>query len=162
MIKVKEINMATFTIKNVEETMALANKIAAHLEPGMTLLLEGELGAGKTTFSKGIGAGLGIKRVIKSPSYTIVREYQEGRLPLYHIDLYRLEDYEVEDLGLEEYFEGDGITIVEWPSVAPEELPQERLEIKITTDLDNLNARIIHLEAVGEKYQKFTNLLNNQ
>ena len=84
--------MTTIRTENEEQTMAIAKQLAESLEPGMTLLLEGDLGAGKTTFTKGIGEGLGVKRIITSPSYTIIREYQDGRLPLYHIDLYRLDE----------------------------------------------------------------------
>lgn len=145
--------MATFITENQEQTIRLAKKLAEHLKPRMTILLKGQLGAGKTTFSKGIGAGLGVKRVIKSPSYTIIREYQEGRLPFYHIDLYRLEEGEAGDLGLEEYFDGDGVTVVEWASVAPEELPSDRLEIKITTFLDDLDKRSIEMQAIGQQYK---------
>ena len=149
--------MAIFTTHNEMETIALAKEIAEHLKPGMTILLEGDLGAGKTTFAKGIGEGLKINRVIKSPSYTIVREYQEGTIPFYHIDLYRLEASEAEYLGLEEYFEGEGITVVEWPSVAPDELPEERLEIGLRTSIENPNARTIKIEAVGPRYEDMLN-----
>lgn len=154
--------MEIFTTQNEEETISLAKAIAEHLKPGMTILLEGDLGAGKTTFSKGIGAGLNIKRVIKSPSYTIVREYQEGTLPFYHIDLYRLEESEVEHLGLEEYFEGEGITVVEWPSVAPDELPEERLEIELSTSIDDPNTRTIKIEAVGSVYEDILNKVSKK
>lgn len=140
--------------KNEEETIELAKKIAGFLLPGMTILLYGDLGAGKTTFTKGIGAGLGIKRIIKSPSYTIIREYMEGRMPLYHIDLYRLEESEVIDLALDEYFDGEGVSVVEWPTVAPEDLPKEVLEISLETDLQNLNNRTIELKAKGNQYEK--------
>ncbi len=140
--------------KNEEETIELAKKIAGFLLPGMTILLYGDLGAGKTTFTKGIGAGLGIKRIIKSPSYTIIREYMEGRMPLYHIDLYRLEESEVIDLALDEYFDGEGVSVVEWPTVAPEDLPKEVLEISLETDLQNLDNRTIELKAKGNQYEK--------
>lgn len=140
--------------KNEEETIELAKKIAGFLLPGMTILLYGDLGAGKTTFTKGIGAGLGIKRMIKSPSYTIIREYMEGRMPLYHIDLYRLEESEVIDLALDEYFDGEGVSVVEWPTVAPEDLPKEVLEISLETDLQNLDNRTIELKAKGNQYEK--------
>lgn len=153
--------MATFITENEEQTMHLAKKLASYLKPGMTILLEGQLGAGKTTFSKGIGAGLGIQRVIKSPSYTIIREYQEGRLPFYHIDLYRLEEGEAADLGLEEYFEGEGVTVIEWASVAPEELPTERLEINIETFLDEPAKREIKFSAFGGKYLKIIEQLTS-
>lgn len=146
--------MATVFAKNEQETIELAKKITEYLKPGMTILLEGDLGAGKTTFTKGIGEGLGVRRIIKSPTYTIVREYQDGKLPLYHVDLYRLTESEVPDLGLDEYFEGDGVSVVEWPSIAPEELPLERLEIELTTDVEEPEKRSIQLKAVGKQYEE--------
>ena len=152
--------MATIRTENDKQTMAIAKKLAESLEPGMTLLLEGDLGAGKTTFTKGIGEGLGVKRIIKSPSYTIIREYQDGRLPLYHIDLYRLDEGEASELGLEEYFDGNGITVVEWPSIAPDELPKERLEIKLTPQLENITHRNVEFRAVGKRYEKVMETLH--
>lgn len=146
--------MTTVFAKNEQETIELAKKITEYLKPGMTILLEGDLGAGKTTFTKGIGEGLGVRRIIKSPTYTIVREYKDGRLPLYHVDLYRLTESEVPDLGLDEYFEGDGVSVVEWPSIAPEELPMERLEIKLTTDVNEPEKRSIQLKAIGKQYEE--------
>ena len=147
-------NMVKILTENEEQTMNLAKKLTELLEPGMTLLLEGNLGAGKTTFTKGIGEGLGVKRIIKSPSYTIIREYQDGRLPLYHIDLYRLDESEASELGLEEYFEGNGITVVEWSSVAPAELPAERLEIRLKTDVNHFEQREIEISGVGSRYEE--------
>ena len=147
-------NMVKILTENEEQTMNLAKKLTELLEPGMTLLLEGNLGAGKTTFTKGIGEGLGVKRIIKSPSYTIIREYQDGRLPLYHIDLYRLDESEASELGLEEYFEGNGITVVEWSSVAPAELPAERLEIRLKTDVNHFEQREIEIHGVGSRYEE--------
>ena len=84
--------MFTLQAKNEEETMAIAAQLAQLLEPKDVILLEGDLGAGKTTFTKGLAKGLGIETVIKSPTYTLIREYTKGRLPLYHMDVYRLED----------------------------------------------------------------------
>lgn len=147
-------NMVKILTENEEQTMNLAKKLTELLEPGMTLLLEGDLGAGKTTFTKGIGEGLGVKRIIKSPSYTIIREYQDGRFPLYHIDLYRLDENEASELGLEEYFEGNGITVVEWSSVAPAELPAERLEIRLKTDVEHFEQREIEISGVGSRYEE--------
>lgn len=146
--------MVKILTENEEQTMNLAKKLTELLEPGMTLLLEGDLGAGKTTFTKGIGEGLGVKRIIKSPSYTIIREYQDGRFPLYHIDLYRLDENEASELGLEEYFEGNGITVVEWSSVAPAELPAERLEIRLKTDVEHFEQREIEISGVGSRYEE--------
>lgn len=145
--------MGTVYTNNETETKALASRIAKWISPGMTILLEGELGAGKTTFAKGIAEGLGISRIIKSPTYTLIREYTDGRLPLYHMDLYRLEDTGAEELGLDEYFEGKGVCVVEWASFASEELPKEYLKIELNTVLDNLEKREISFLAVGEPYE---------
>ncbi len=145
--------MTTIVTESEQETMDFAKKLTEYLKPGMLILLEGDLGAGKTTFTKGIGEGLGIQRIIKSPTYTIVREYTDGKFPLYHIDLYRLDEDEVEDLGLDEYFAGDGLSVVEWPSVAPDALPAERLELKLSVDSNLPMQRRIVLKAAGQKYQ---------
>lgn len=97
-------------------------------------MLDGDLGAGKTTFTKGLALGLGIKKNVKSPTFTIVREYHEGRLPLYHMDVYRLEDASADDIGLDEYFNGDGVSVVEWSQFIDDELPNEYLIIHIIKD----------------------------
>lgn len=152
--------MATIVTQNEQETIEFAKELTKYLKPGMLLSLEGDLGAGKTTFTKGIGEGLGIKRVIKSPTYTIVREYTDGKMPLYHIDLYRLDEDEVEDLGLDEYFLGDGLSVVEWPSVAPDELPTERLTLTLSVDPQLPSSRKIEIEAVGKRYQNILMELN--
>lgn len=146
--------MLTVNTTNEQETMEIAQQIAEFLQPAMTILLIGNLGAGKTTFTKGLGAGLGVKRVIKSPSYTIIREYTDGRLPLYHVDLYRLTENEVPDLGLEEYFDGEGVTVIEWPSVAPDELPAEYLEISLEPSIEKPGERSITLKAEGKQYEE--------
>lgn len=112
-----------------EETKHIAVRLANLLKPGDVITLEGNLGAGKTTFTKGIAVGLGVKRVVNSPTYMIIKEY-EGELPLYHMDVYRLEDTD-EDIGFSEYFEGAGISVVEWAQFIEEYLPKERLEIQI-------------------------------
>lgn len=135
-----------------EATRQFAEKLSQYLTPGMTILLEGDLGAGKTTFTKGVAAGLEIDRIIKSPTYTIIREYTSGRLPLYHMDLYRLEDSGVEGLGLEEYFSGEGISIVEWPSVAMADMPATYLHIELAHQ-NEPNTREITLTANGVSYQ---------
>ena len=137
---------------NEEETKNLAKRIAQLLKPNMTLLLEGQLGAGKTTFTKGVAEELGIKRIIKSPTYTLIKEYTDGRLPLYHMDLYRMEDMEDEDLGLEEYFYGEGVTLVEWGSFMEEDLPKEHLKILISVNSET-EEREITIEAKGKDYE---------
>jgi len=145
--------MTSITTKNAEETIELAQTLTNYLKPGMTLLLEGDLGAGKTTFTKGIGAGLNVERIIKSPTYTIVREYKEGQMPLYHIDLYRLEESEVTDLGLDDYFRGEGLSVVEWSSVAPEDLPLDHLKINLEVDPTSPKQRTITLTTSGSEYE---------
>lgn len=129
--------MTTFVLQNIEETTTLGQKLGALLKSGDCIVLTGELGTGKTAFTKGIAVGLGIDQMIKSPTYTIVREYHQGRLPLYHMDVYRIEDGGLE-LGLEEYFEGDGVSIVEWGQQVQDELPASYLQIKLNyTEIQN-------------------------
>ncbi|WP_414838946.1 tRNA (adenosine(37)-N6)-threonylcarbamoyltransferase complex ATPase subunit type 1 TsaE [Carnobacterium sp. TMP28] len=140
------------------ETKQVAQELAKFLEPGDLILLEGNLGAGKTTFTKGLAIGLGIKKVIKSPTYTIIREYLDGRLPLYHMDVYRLEETGGTDLGLEEYFEGEGVSIVEWAKFIPEDLPTDYLQIKLQPAGQDLMEREILFHAVGERYAQLLNL----
>jgi tRNA threonylcarbamoyladenosine biosynthesis protein TsaE len=110
-----------------EETSQFAARLAGLLQPGDVIALEGDLGAGKTTFTKGLARGLEIKKTVNSPTFTIIKEYK-GMLPLYHMDVYRVADA-FEDLGFDEYFEGDGVTVVEWAHLIEEQLPQERLTI---------------------------------
>lgn len=152
--------MKSIKVKDEAASYELANQIAKIVEPGMVILLEGDLGAGKTTFTKGLAQGLGITKVIKSPTYTIIREYPNGRLPLYHMDLYRLSEDEAELLGLEEYFEGEGLCVVEWPSVARLSMPSEFLEIKIDSHFDNPNERLFHLIPYGTQYEALLEQLN--
>ncbi|MFC4559363.1 tRNA (adenosine(37)-N6)-threonylcarbamoyltransferase complex ATPase subunit type 1 TsaE [Virgibacillus kekensis] len=132
-----------------EETIRLAEKLAVLLEPGDVLTLEGDLGAGKTTFTKGIANGIGVSRTVNSPTYTIVKEY-EGELPLYHMDVYRLEDSD-EDIGFDEYFNGKGISVVEWAQFIVEYLPENRLDIKIS-NLDE-NSRMIEFYPHGAHFK---------
>ncbi|WP_430788606.1 tRNA (adenosine(37)-N6)-threonylcarbamoyltransferase complex ATPase subunit type 1 TsaE [Virgibacillus flavescens] len=138
-----------------EETIALASRLANLLRPGDVITLEGDLGAGKTTFTKGIAIGLGVKRVVNSPTYTIVKEY-EGELPLYHMDVYRLEDSD-EDIGFSEYFEGAGISVVEWAHFIEAYLPEERLAIKINYMHDQ--KRLIEFHPVGNHFKRLVTTL---
>ena len=140
--------------KKAGDTEKLAKKIAQFLKPQDIILLDGDLGAGKTTFTKGLALGLGIKKNVKSPTFTIVREYHEGRLPLYHMDVYRLEDASADDIGLDEYFNGDGVSVVEWSQFIDDELPNEYLIIHIIKDEQNDDQRKIVIEAKGERYQE--------
>lgn len=133
-----------------EESKQLARKLAEYLSPGDVLTLEGDLGAGKTTFTKGIAEGLGVRQIVSSPTFTIVKEY-EGSLPLYHMDAYRLE-YSEEDVGFSEYFNGDGVSVVEWAQFIDEFLPAERLDIEINY-LDE-NKRKITFYPQGKYFKK--------
>ena len=144
----KRENMIQIQTNHVEETHALGIKLGELLTAGSVCTLAGELGVGKTTFTKGIGKGLGVTKNMNSPTFTIVKEYK-GRLPLIHMDVYRMEDAE-EDLGFDEYFYGEGVTIIEWAQMIREQLPEQRLDITIKRISDEV--RIFLFEPKGEKY----------
>lgn len=148
--------MIDLQTKNATATVQLGEILGSKLKPGDVVLLDGDLGAGKTTFTKGIARGLGIKRPVKSPTFTLIREYQEGRYPLYHMDMYRLENGGSDELGLEEYFDGQGIVIVEWSQFIQSELPAEFLTIKLTKDPADDAQRTITFEPTGTHYQQLT------
>lgn len=140
--------------KNEIETKAIAADLAQYLAAGDVILLEGDLGAGKTTFTKGLAEGLGITRVIKSPTYTLIREYKDGRLPLYHMDVYRLEETGGMDLGLEEYFEGEGVSVVEWATFIPEDIPEQHLEIHLEPEGSDRMERKLTFIPKGARFEK--------
>ena len=148
--------MMTFLTKSNLETIEIGKKIGSLLKENDCLLLTGDLGAGKTTLTKGIGASLGITRNINSPTFTIVKEYH-GRLDLYHIDLYRLESLG-NDFDLEEYFNLGGVTVVEWPFNVKEVLPNKYLEIEIKYLGEN--ERQITLIPHGNRYQEMVGALS--
>jgi len=139
-----------YETKSAEETMSFAEKLGSILQKGDVLTLAGDLGAGKTTFTKGLAKGLGITRTVNSPTFTIIKEYS-GRLPLYHMDVYRLEDSD-EDLGFEEYFSGEGVCVVEWAVFIEDYLPEERLELVISHKGDD--EREIQLKPLGSRYEE--------
>lgn len=116
-------------INSEQETEEFAKQLSALLKPADVLTLEGDLGAGKTTFTKSVAKGLGITRNVNSPTFTILKQY-EGRLPLNHLDVYRLADSD-EDLGWDELFYGDAVSIIEWAHLIEADLPPERLAIEI-------------------------------
>ncbi len=132
-----------YTTHSPEETRELAERFAADLKPGDILALNGPLGAGKTCFVQGIARGLGVtERYITSPTFVLIREYQ-GRMPLYHIDLYRLASgIEIGMLGLDEYLDGDGITAIEWPEKIGEGLPERTINISFKC-LEEMSREII-------------------
>ena len=136
-----------------EETITIAKKLGRQLQAGDVLLLDGDLGAGKTTFTKGLAEGLDIKRYIKSPTFTLIREYPDGRIPLYHMDVYRLEETGASDLGLEEYFDGDGVSVIEWSQFIAEELPSDYLTIHFNKDVSDDQVRTLVLDPHGAHYE---------
>ena len=137
--------------KKIEDTEKLASVISKRLFAGAVLSLDGDLGAGKTTFTKSLALGLDIKEKVSSPTFDILKCYFDGRLPLYHIDAYRLEDGMNADIGLEEVIEGDGVCIIEWGKFI-QELIYQPLEIKITI-LEN-NVREFRILNTYKKYEK--------
>ncbi|MDR2464992.1 MAG: tRNA (adenosine(37)-N6)-threonylcarbamoyltransferase complex ATPase subunit type 1 TsaE [Streptococcaceae bacterium] len=144
-------------LRNLEETALFARKLGNELEAGDVILLVGDLGAGKTTLTKGIAKALGIEDMIKSPTYTIVREYLDGRIPLYHMDVYRVTEG-IEELGLEEYFEGDGISVVEWGNLLDVETPENYLQITLKrTEVEE--ERELTLLPVGSRFTQLVEKL---
>lgn len=119
----------TIEVRSQAETEKLAGQLASRLAGGEVITLEGDLGAGKTTFTQALARGLGIRRTVNSPTFTILKQY-EGRLPLNHLDVYRLENSE-EDLGWSELFYGEAVSVIEWARYIEDELPKERLDIEI-------------------------------
>ena len=132
------------------DTISLAENIEGEKFPGMVISLIGELGSGKTVFTKAFANSLGITEPVTSPTFNIIKEYNEGELPLYHMDVYRV-DGNVKDLNLDEYFYGNGITIVEWGDMIGEFLPEERLDIIIKVNGED--KRTIVLKPYGKKYE---------
>lgn len=142
--------MLDVKVNTLEETYALAEKIAKQLSIPALLTMSGDLGAGKTTFTKGLAKALGMKCTITSPTFTILKSYEDNDVVLHHIDAYRLEGI-TQDLGFEEVFEEDAICVVEWFDFIEYALPKERLNIYIELDGES---RIFHINAIGEKYEK--------
>ena len=135
---------------SLEETIELAQNFESEKFPNMIICLDGELGAGKTVFTKGIAQALGIKENITSPTFTIIKEY-EGELPLYHMDVYRL-DGVTDGIGIEEYFTKGGVVVIEWADTIKDILPSERLDIKIKV-VDE-NDRLFIIEPHGKQYEE--------
>lgn len=140
----------TLILQNEDDTINLGRLVAKYVYPNLVITLTGDLGAGKTTFVKGLALGLNIKEKVLSPTFNILKCYFNKPLSLYHIDAYRLEDAN-KDIGLEEFIDGDGVCAIEWPMYIEKYIPNQRLEINfihlnnntrqaiITTDIDKLN-----------------------
>ena len=136
-----ELTDRKITSLNVEETQRIAAALAKVVVPGTVIALEGDLGAGKTHFTQGLARGLGVGEAVTSPTFNMMSVYDQGRLPLYHFDLYRLEDaLELEDIAFYDYVEADGVSCIEWAAKFPEEIPAQALWISITTREDNVRS----------------------
>ena len=142
--------------KNEEELLALGERLGRILQKDDVLILTGELGAGKTTFTKGLAKGLDIRQMIKSPTYTIVREY-EGRLPLYHLDVYRIGD-DPDSIDLDDFLFGEGVTVIEWGELLGENLPEDYLKLSF---LKKEDGRELVFEAKGKRAQELFEGLQN-
>ena len=139
-----------FVSKNEFDTIELAQNFESEKFPNMVICLNGELGSGKTMFTKGIADALGIKDTITSPTFTIIKEY-DGELPLYHLDVYRL-DGETQGIGIEEYFSKGGVVVIEWADTISQILPKERLDIKFKV-VDE-NKRVLIITPYGQQYEE--------
>ncbi|MBP2646257.1 MAG: tsaE [Firmicutes bacterium] len=144
--------MGEFITTRPEETLQLGKRVAAKLEAGDVICLSGDLGAGKTLFTQGIAEGLGVSEDVTSPTFTIMQVYEEGRLAIYHFDLYRLDRIdELENIGFDEYIGHAGVAIIEWADKFREYMPQEYLWIEILLGQEP-NERIIRVNGVGDRF----------
>ena len=138
------------TARTAEDTVEIGEKLGSVLFPGAVITLSGELGAGKTTFTQGIARGLGVKKNVTSPTFTLMKNYM-GRMPLNHIDAYRLENI-TQDLGFDEFMEADGVTVIEWADFVKDILPEDYLRGDFSINDDG--SRTLVFSASGEKYQE--------
>ena len=136
-----------------QETKELGKKMAERAKPGDVFTLVGDLGVGKTVFTQGIAEGLGIDEPVNSPTFTIVQEYESGRMPFYHFDVYRIGDpEEMDEIGFDDYIYGDGLCLIEWADLIEEILPEKRVAIRIEKDLEKgFDYRKITIEGLGEE-----------
>ncbi|WP_338211843.1 tRNA (adenosine(37)-N6)-threonylcarbamoyltransferase complex ATPase subunit type 1 TsaE [Lactobacillus juensis] len=144
-------------VNSTQEMQHLGAVIAQTAQAHDLLLLNGDLGAGKTTLTQGIGRELGIKRPVKSPTFTIVREYPEARLPLFHMDFYRLENDDLSSIDLSAYMAEPGLVVIEWPEIVQEQLPEEYLQIIIKRVDDSWNStkRVVEFVPKGRRNEKW-------
>lgn len=138
------------TTYNEHETAMLAENIESEKFSNMVICLNGDLGSGKTVFVKAFANALGIDEDITSPTFNIIKEYSTGELPLYHMDVYRIEDA-LEDIGIEDYYDKNGVTMIEWADMIKDRLPEERLDIKFK--IIDENTRVIVLVPHGKVYE---------
>ncbi len=142
------------------ETLRLGKVLGKSLKAGDIICLSGELGAGKTVFAKGVASGMGIsEKLIVSPSFILIRQYDSGRLPFYHFDLYRLRDpQDILILGYEEYFYDDGVAVIEWPERLKYLLPEKYLKIRIS--IKGKTQRLFEFKPEGKRYETLTEKIN--
>lgn len=140
-----------YVSRSVDDTLRLAENIESEKFPNMVICLIGELGSGKTVFTKGFAKALGIEENITSPTFNIIKEYDSGEAPLYHMDVYRLEEAD-ESIGIRDYFTKGGVTIIEWADIIRDILPEKRLEIKFKT-IDE-DTRVLVFTPYGEEYEE--------
>ena len=138
------------TSYNEKETIELAENLESEKFPNMVICLKGNLGSGKTVFTKGFASALGITDVITSPTFNIVKEYYSGQLPLFHMDVYRIDEATVQ-IDFAEYFVKKGVSIIEWSDMIKDELPKERLEISFK--ILGENKRVLIIKPYGKKYE---------
>jgi tRNA threonylcarbamoyladenosine biosynthesis protein TsaE len=153
------VSQVTIAVADLEGTMELGRRLGSLLFPGAVIGLIGPLGAGKTHFVRAVAEGLGIRdsRIVSSPTFVLIQEYP-ARLPIYHFDTYRLKKLtEFADLGIDEYFAGDGVCLIEWADRVAEFLPRERLEIEI--EVTGADSRTFWLRPRGETYQRLAETL---
>ena len=141
------------TTYSEEETIELAQNIESEKFPNMVICLRGDLGSGKTVFTKGFAQAMEINEEVTSPTFNIIKEYLSGDMPLFHMDVYRL-DGQVGELGIEEYFTKKGVTIIEWADMIPDYLPEKRLDIRIKNSEEDENKRTITITPYGRKYEE--------
>ncbi|KJY58873.1 ATP/GTP hydrolase [Lactobacillus kimbladii] len=144
-------------VNSTQEMQHLGAVIAQTAQAHDLLLLNGDLGAGKTTLTQGIGRALGIKRPVKSPTFTIVREYPEAKLPLFHMDFYRLENDDLSSIDLSAYMAEPGLVVIEWPEIVQEQLPEQflQLTIKRVDDSWNSTKRIVEFAPKGSRNKQW-------
>lgn len=142
----------TMNIASQRDTEALAAWFSEQAWSGMVIALDGDLGAGKTTFSKAFAASIGVQEIVSSPTFTIIKEYEGKELPFYHMDVYRLSLEEADELGLDDYFYGNGVTIIEWANLITEILPPQYLSLYI--EYIDEGQRMITFKAYGEPYMR--------
>ncbi|MEF3313422.1 tRNA (adenosine(37)-N6)-threonylcarbamoyltransferase complex ATPase subunit type 1 TsaE [Paenibacillus sp. GYB004] len=149
--------MYRYESNNEEQTAKLAEALSAMMEAGTVVALDGDLGAGKTRFSQSVARALGVPGVVNSPTFTIIKEYEGDRLPFYHMDVYRISEDEADELGLDDYFYGEGVTLVEWAELIRNLLPPDRLAIYISHAGET--RRVMELRPYGARYNQWCNQL---